>query len=262
MSDALTLTKFAGLLRSGVDLDKAIEHIGGIPQEASGLRYLLEVARDAGSKVAYEVDVVADLFMFKERSLQRITVAHASPKASAKLVIWLPLLTLGLAQFAGMKIVESMISKPVMLLSLGFGLLLLLLAKTVSTRLIKRAKPEDSAIGFYLMGVALESSGGASLNQAQNRATDIFVSVFGSNPSTEELTAMAQVALLVEETGARVGDLLRRQAEQLQREALVAAEIKIEKLSVRLMLPLGLAVLPAFLFVTVIPLMFSMLGPK
>lgn len=262
MSDALTLTKFAGLLRSGVDLDKAIEHIGGIPNDASGLRYLLEVARDAGSKVAYEIDVVADLFMFKERSLQRIAVAHASPKASARLVIWLPLLTLGLAHLVGMNILEAITTKPIMLLSLGFGLLLLLLAKILSARLIKRAKPVDSAIGFYLMGVALESSGGASLNQAQNRATDIYLSVFGSNPSNEELTAMAQVALLVEETGARVGDLLRRQAEQLQREALVAAEIKIEKLSVRLMVPLGLAVLPAFLFMTVIPLMVSMLGPK
>jgi tight adherence protein B len=73
---------------------------------------------------------------------------------------------------------------------------------------------------------------------------------------------MAQVALLVEQTGARVGDLLRRQAEQLQRESLTQSEIQIEKLSVRLMLPLGLAVLPAFLFLTVIPLMFAMLGPK
>jgi tight adherence protein B len=262
MNDSLTLTKFAGLLRSGVDLDRALEHIGGMPQDASGLRYLLEVAKDAGAKVAYEIDVVADLFTFKERALQRIQVAHASPKASARLVIWLPLITLVLAQLVGINILAAVTTKPIILVSLGFGLMLLLLAKTLSSRLIKRAKPGDTATGFYLMGVALESSGGASLNRAQNRASDIYLSVFGSNPSTEELTAVAQVALLVEETGARVGDLLRRQAEQLQREALVAAEIKIEKLSVRLMVPLGLAVLPAFLFLTVIPLMFSMLGPK
>jgi hypothetical protein len=73
MSDSLTLTKFAGLLRSGVELDKAIQYIGGIPENTSGLRYLLEVAKDAGASVANEIDVVADLFTFKERSLQRIT---------------------------------------------------------------------------------------------------------------------------------------------------------------------------------------------
>jgi tight adherence protein B len=140
--------------------------------------------------------------------------------------------------------------------------MLLLLARALSNRLIRRAKPKDTNIGFYLMGVALESTGGASLNQAQNRALDIYAKVFAKDPTPEELTAMAQVALLVEQTGARVGDLLRRQAEQLQRESLTATEIQIEKLSVRLMLPLGLAVLPAFLFLTVIPLMFSMLGPK
>jgi len=262
MSDSLTLTKFAGLLRSGVDLERAIEHIGGIPEGPSGLSYLLEVAKDAGASVANEIDVVADLFTFKERSLQRIAVAHASPKASAKLVLWLPLITLVMAELAGMNVIGALITKPIMLLSLSFGLMLLLIAKSLSNRLIKRAKPKDTNIGFYLMGVALESSGGASLNQAQNRATDIYVKVFGANPATVELKAMAQVALLVEQTGARVGDLLRRQAEQLQRESLTASEIQIEKLSVRLMLPLGLAVLPAFLFLTVIPLMFSMLGPK
>jgi tight adherence protein B len=140
--------------------------------------------------------------------------------------------------------------------------MLLLIARALSARLIKRAKPKDTNIGFYLMGVALESSGGASLNQAQNRAADIYKKVFGADPARDELKAMAQVALLVEQTGARVGDLLRRQAEQLQRESLTQSEIQIEKLSVRLMLPLGLAVLPAFLFLTVIPLMFAMLGPK
>jgi tight adherence protein B len=262
MSDSLTLTKFAGLLRSGVELDRAIQHIGGIPENTSGLRYLLEVAKDAGASVANEIDVVADLFTFKERSLQRITVAHASPKASARLVLWLPLLTLAIAELAGINVLESLATKPLMLISLGLGLMLLLLARALSNRLIKRAKPKDTNIGFYLMGVALESSGGASLNQAQNRALDIYAKVFGKDPTPAELTAMAQVALLVEQTGARVGDLLRRQAEQLQRESLTATEIQIEKLSVRLMLPLGLAVLPAFLFLTVIPLMFSMLGPK
>ncbi|NBR64921.1 MAG: hypothetical protein EBT65_03095 [Actinobacteria bacterium] len=262
MSDSITLTKFAGLLRSGVDLDRAIEHIGGIPENSKPLRFLLEVAIDSGAGVAHEIDVVADLFTFKERSLQRITLAHAGPKASARLVLWLPVITLGMAQLIGLDILKSLASKPVLLVSLGFGLMLLLLARTISNRLIKSAKPKETTIGFYLMGVALESSGGANLNIAQNRAGEIYSKVFGKDPAKEELTAMAQVALLVEQSGARVGDLLRRQAEELQSAAITSNEIQIEKLSVRLMLPLGLAVLPAFLFLTVIPLLFSMLGPK
>jgi pilus assembly protein TadC len=48
----------------------------------------------------------------------------------------------------------------------------------------------------------------------------------------------------------------------MQRENLMANELRIEQLSIRLMLPLGLAVLPAFVCLAVIPLMASMFGPK
>ena len=261
-SDALQLTKFAGLIRSGIPIEKALEHIGGMPTKSSGFKYLLEVSLDAGAAVANEVDLVADLFSFKERATERIFIAHATPKASARLVMWLPIITLGLAQLIGLDIYASLQTRPALLLSLGFGLALLLIAKTLSSRLIRRATPEEITLGFYLMGVALESSGGASINQAQNRASTIYLREFGCSPPDSELKAMAQVETLVQETGARVGDLLRREAEQLQRECLVASELKIEKLGVKLMLPLGLAVLPAFVFLAVVPLMFSMLGPK
>jgi pilus assembly protein TadC len=42
----------------------------------------------------------------------------------------------------------------------------------------------------------------------------------------------------------------------------VKTEIKIEKLGVRLMLPLGLGVLPAFVFLAIVPLMVTVLGTK
>ena len=71
-SDAVTLTKLAGLLRSGVAMPKAIEIIGGIPINNPGLKYLLEVAVQSGASVASEIDVVADLCYQRENSLARI----------------------------------------------------------------------------------------------------------------------------------------------------------------------------------------------
>jgi tight adherence protein B len=260
--DSITLYKFAGLLRSGVPMDKSLQYIGGIPQGKSGLRFLLEVAMHSGAKVASEIDVVADLCYQRNRSIERIKVAHAGPKASARLVLWLPVITLSIGQFSGLNLFGAIVSKPALILSIGMGVLLLALARVVSSKLIRKANPQENYLGFFLMGVALESSAGSNLNQAQQSAYEIYQSVFAEPPSKVEELAMAEIANLVELTGARVGDLLRAHAMNLQQEVLVANEIQIERLGVRLMLPLGLAVLPAFVCLAVVPLMATMFGPN
>lgn len=262
MTESITLNKFAGLLRSGVPMDKAIHFIGGIPENESGLKYLLRVAMHSGAKVANEIDVVADLCYQRQRSIERIHVVHAGPKASARLVLWLPVMTLVLGQVSGLDLLGALGARPIVLLSIGLGALLLLLARLISSKLIRKALPTESYLGFYLMGVALEVAAGSNLNQAQKSAYEIFVSVFAKPPAKAEEIAMAEITNLVELTGARVGDLLRAQALNLQQEIAVANELKIERLGVRLMLPLGLAVLPAFVCLAVIPLMATMFGPN
>lgn len=261
-SDSITLNKFSGLLRSGVPMGKALQYIGGIPEEKSGLRYLLEVALHSGAKVAGEIDVVADLCYQRDRSVERIQVAHAGPKASARLVIWLPVITLAVAQLSGLDLLTAIRARPALLISISLGILLLLIARLFSSKLIKSALPKDSYLGYYLMGVALEAAGGSNLNQAQRVAYDTYQRVFAEVPSKVEELAMAEITNLVELTGARVGDLLRAHALNLQQEVMVANEIQIERLGVKLMLPLGLAVLPAFVCLAVVPLMATMFGPN
>jgi tight adherence protein B len=77
-----------------------------------------------------------------------------------------------------------------------------------------------------------------------------------------ELKALQQVSQLVEQKGARAINLLRKQAKSMQDDALLSTEVKIEKLGIRLMLPLGLGVLPAFVFLAIVPLMVTTLGSK
>jgi tight adherence protein B len=73
---------------------------------------------------------------------------------------------------------------------------------------------------------------------------------------------MAEITELVEHSGARAVELLRKQAQKMQEEVLFAAEVKIEKLGIKLMLPLGLGVLPAFVFLAIVPLMLTTLGAQ
>jgi tight adherence protein B len=260
--DAIKLTKFAGLLRSGVSLEQALASIGGVPTNSVGLSYVLTVANNSGSSVANEIDSVAALVRTRDRFTQRIRVAHANPKSTSRLVIWLPLLTLAMAQLVGWDVIGTLLERPIVFVSFLLGLCLLLTSKLVTSRMLRRSQPEETSAGFYLLGVALATSGGASLFQAKELVSKIYFEHFGQEPPDTELFELQQIEQLVSETGARVSELLLRQSQSMQEEENVKTEIKIEKLGVRLMLPLGLGVLPAFVLLAIVPLMVTMLGSK
>jgi len=259
MPDSLLLIKLAGLLRSGASIEVGLKHIGGMPK-AKELRYLLQLCQLIGSAVVSELEQVASFYSAKEVALEKIKVSQAGPKASTRLMIWLPALTLGLAQISGFDLVGAFLKTPALLFSLSLGIILLAIARMLSQRLVSNSTPSGEPIGLLLIGIALAASGGAELGQAKRLALAEYKKVFESEPSAEELKALAEVELLVVDTGAKVAELLRRQAAVLQRSAIIAAELVIEKLSVKLLLPLGLVVLPAFVFIALIPLMASMLG--
>jgi tight adherence protein B len=262
MSEVIILTKVAGLLRSGVSLEQSLEQVGTGKDHSKGIQYLLSVAQDSGSSMVSEIEFVSDVLASRDRALQKIEIAHASPKSTARLMLWLPIITLAMAQLSGWGVLDTLLEKPIVLVSLGLGIALLLLAKLVTSRLLKKAKPEHSYEGFYLLGVAMAFSAGANVLRAQDRALISYREVFTDEPPASELSAMAEITELVEHSGARAVELLRKQAQKMQEEVLFAAEVKIEKLSIKLMLPLGLGVLPAFVFLAIVPLMVTTLGAQ
>ena len=76
----------------------------------------------------------------------------------------------------------------------------------------------------------------------------------GSEPGiadTLELSARA---------GVPAAELLRSEATERRRDALAQVQARAQALSVRLMIPLGVCVLPAFLVLSVVPLLIAVLG--
>jgi tight adherence protein B len=262
MSEVIALTKVAGLLKSGVSLEKSLEQVGGEISQSKGLQYLLSAASDSGSSMGSEIEFIAEVLSSRDRALQKIEIAHASPKSTARLMLWLPIVTLVMAQLLGWGVLDTVFEKPIVLVSLGLGILLLLSAKLVTSRLLKKAKPEYNYEGFYLLGVAMQLSAGANLPEAQHRALTNYLTVFGLKPPVSDLSAMVEISELVEKSGARAVELLRRQAQKMQEEIMFSTEVKIERLGIKLMLPLGLGVLPAFIFLAIVPLMVTTLGAQ
>ena len=77
--------------------------------------------------------------------------------------------------------------------------------------------------------------------------------IFGRQPQIERLIATSA------ETGLAVSRLARAEAERARLAWRVSSDKAIQEAAVRLMWPLGLAVLPAFVLIAVVPLAVAML---
>lgn len=255
----MNLLKFSGLLRSGLSIEQSLTVIGGIPNNQN-VRYLIEIAIETGSAAAKELEAIAEQLFELDKSRERIEILQAAPRASARLIIWFPVVVLAVVQLSGFGLIETILKQPLLMLSVGFGFGLLILAKFLSDKLVSSAMPESSPTGLFLLALAMNLSAGGELERARELATVTFQRVYLKKPENQEILAFQEVADLIDKNGNPAGELLRRQADILQRAEQLEMSQRIEKLSVRLLLPLGLLVLPAFILIALIPLGFSMLG--
>ncbi|MFN6316175.1 MAG: hypothetical protein ACK4VJ_05940 [Rhodoluna sp.] len=255
----MSLLKFAGLIRSGISMQQALAMIGGAPTDKN-IQFLIAVALETGSAAATEISLIADQIAELEKSRQRIEILRAAPRASVRLIIWFPVVVFALAELSGFGLIESIIRQPVLLASVGIGFCLLIIAKFSTGRFVRAVGPEQSSTGLFLLGVAMNLGAGGSIENSRTLATGMFQKVYGISPEETEIAAFREIAELSEQTGNPAGELFRRQADILQRLEQLEIGKRIEKLSIRLLLPLGLLVLPAFILMALVPLSFSMLG--
>lgn len=100
--------------------------------------------------------------------------------------------------------------------------------------------------GRELVEVGARLQGGATGSQAWD----------GSGARWEPARRSLQLA---EAAGVPPGEALTRSADDLRREAVADVEVAAARLGIRLVLPLGLAYLPAFVLTTVLPLVLALM---
>ena len=147
-------------------------------------------------------------------------------------------------------------------LSLGLvcavmGAALLWAGRRWSASMTARATRSDADGGLELELVAIAMSGGASVE----RARSLVRTALDANgiPPTDGRAASEVIAVAVR-AGAPVADLLRAEAVRHRRSARAEGTARAAALGVRLMLPLGACVLPAFVLLGVVPLLVSVVS--
>jgi tight adherence protein B len=229
-------------------------------QEASawqGLAAAWAVATDAGAPLAPTLRQFAASLRSLADAQRDVAVALASPRATARMVLALPVVGVLFGVILGFDTLRTLVTTPIGWGCLVVGGALLALASLWNRRLVRAAQPADLTPGLVFDLVAIAVSGGAALSRAR-ASVDAALARCGLDIARDE--GIEAVLDLSRRAGVPAAELLRAEADERRREARADAQAKAAALAVRLMLPLGLCVLPAFIVLGVVPLLVTVIS--
>jgi tight adherence protein B len=244
---------------AGVDLAEAVDAEAGdkmtdLQRDAwRGLAAAWSVARESGSPLAPALRSYALSLRELGEAQRDARVALAGPVATARMVMALPIVGILFGLALGFNTLATLVGTPTGWVCLGVGSGLLLLAARWNARLVAAARPTSATPGLACELMAIAVAGGASLDRAR-AIVDGALARFAVEP--EEVDPVLELSRAA---GVPAAELLHSEARELRAAARSAAQERAATLSVRLMLPLGLCVLPAFLALGVVPLLATVI---
>lgn len=256
--DDAVLAAAADAAAQGAEVAAAIERSaherGGASPAWSVLAAAWAVAETAGSPLAACLTVLAAALRDEAQLRRDARAALAGPAASSRLVAALPVIALIFGATLGFDTFGVLLGNPFGLGCLVVGSALLWAGARWNRSLIDRAAVARPAPGLELDLLAVALASGASLA----RADDIVRRALREHlPEITGTEAAAPVIALAERAGAPVADLLRAEAARARGAARAEGAVRAAALGVRLMIPLGCCVLPAFVLLGVAPLLIS-----
>ena len=186
-----------------------------------------------------------------------ISVALAEPAGTARLMLWLPLVGLLLGTALGFDTATVLLTQPAGWGCLAMGLGLLLVARSWTRALVRRAAPAAGIPGFRAELLVVALTGGTAVP----RACALVEQEIGADDDPETAgEEIERVLRLSTAAGVPAVELLRAEADRARRDARTAGRTRAARLSSRLLLPLGACTLPAFMLLGVAPLVLSVLS--
>ena len=227
-----------------------------------GLAAAWRVATDMGAPISPSLAQFAVGLRSLADAQRETEVALAGPEATGRLVLVLPVVGILFGTLLGFDVLHTLFTTVPGLACLGVGVVLLLLGRRWTRRMVAAAQPTELLPGLEFELLAIAVSGGGSLDRARasvdSAVTRANVSLKRSGK--ERLARVEAVLDLSARAGVPAGALLRAEADEARREARAAAQKRAAELGVQLMIPLGLCVLPAFMALGVAPLLISVIA--
>lgn len=224
---------------------------------ADDVRVVVAVAERTGAPVAPTLRALAEALRRTAAGDRAVRVALAGPRTSANVVLVLPVLGVVLASLWGVDTLGVLVGSPVGWASLVTAASLVGTGSAWSRRLVRAVEPDGRIPGVLLDVWAVALSGGGSWSGAG----DVVRAAMGDRPTDpEEQARLSETLTLARRAGVPAAALLRSAAEDLREDAAAASLADAERLGVRLVVPLGVCVLPAFVLVGVVPVVVALLS--
>ena len=220
------------------------------------------LAEQSGAPLAPALQRIGSALRGLEQLRARRAVLLSGPRATVRLVSALPPLALLLGALLGFDPVPVLLS-PLGAVLLSAGALLLAAGVAWGRALLRRLESEDCVAGIELELVWVALGGGAPPGAAALRTADA-VDAFGAEwvpfSAFERSGALASAVAAAASTGAPLQRLLLEEAAAARARAQARLEQGAERLGVRVLVPMGVCVLPAFIVLGVLPVLIAMLG--
>jgi tight adherence protein B len=146
------------------------------------------------------------------------------------------------------------------MLSVCLGSGLLVAGHYWTKRLLAKAVPVTLDPGAYLDCVLIGLQAGLSLDAARETAEQTFNRLLAAQVSAQDILVLEEAAELSRTTGAALTQIILSSADRVREDLRYQTSNQIARLGVKLMIPLGVAVLPAFILLSIVPIAISLLS--
>jgi len=229
----------ASLLNAGVPLGRALS--GASDDLLGKLEFALSVGAPLGPFLT-QLDRISQDERIADFELEQ---ALAIPRATRRLLLWLPLFSLLFAQLLGLATLNALLNPLVLISFLLAGMLLFIGAK-ISSRQLKQLSVDLEIEPMQHFMLAL--SAGLGLAEIRDQMPAVL--------SDARVRRLINIGL---ETGARLSPLVQAEISFAIANKLADQIEATKRLSVRILVPLGLTTLPAFMLLTVPPILVGSL---
>ncbi|WP_375385784.1 type II secretion system F family protein [uncultured Microbacterium sp.] len=295
-----TVLRVAVLLQAGIAPARAWAHLAGtgdavavavdadvgrgasVPQaivaRGGGWREIgaaWRVAEAVGAPLAESLRGIAAALRDAQESADEVRVALAEPAGTARLMGWLPLVAVLLGGALGFDTLFVLVRNPIGIACLIAGIGLVLASRRWTGALVRSARSGTAIPGMRAELLAIGLSGGVSIDRAkaivsealvdEPAATDTAEATPQAKPTRDEEAKAAPDEIdttlaLSRSAGVPAVELLRAAASLARHRARTDGRLRAARLSSRLLLPLGICTLPAFLLLGVAPMLLSVMS--
>lgn len=224
----------SSLLEAGVDLKTSLSELNVQELPAD-----VELAIELGVPLKTLLISLATQQESGSKARAELAQAMAMPKATKRLLLWLPGLTLALTFLTGISTLDSL-TNPLVIVAILLGSALLYLGHRISRRLLLTLNESFDVADLQKFAIAIAC--GLTTGQIANRFPALLTS-----------PKVARLVSLTNRTGAALSKLVSSEIENSLQAQLSEKIAAARVLSVRLLIPLGLTTLPAFMLFTIPP---------